>query len=95
MTKKKDTSHLNAPNYEAMTSVEEVELEIEKRKNVLVGKDRTEYQIKENKKEFNVAVNEQLRDLKEEREHEIVVLSALEDRKRLILTSAGVIPMRS
>jgi len=96
MGKKKDTrSHLNTPNYEALMSVDEVEEEIERRKNTLVGKDRTEYQIKESKKDYVSAINEQLRELKEEREHEIVVLSALEDRKKQILAGAGIVPLRS
>lgn len=96
MGKKKDTgSHLNTPNYEALMSVDEVEAEIERRKNILVGKDRTEYQIKESKKDYVSAINEQLRELKEEREHEIVVLSALEDRKKQILAGAGIVPLRS
>jgi len=90
---KNDNVNLQAPNYEALTTVEDVENEIERRKNVLVGKDRTEYQIKENKKEYVSAINEQLRDLKEEREHEIVVLSALEDRKKQILTGAGIVSL--
>lgn len=93
MTKKNDNSHLSVPNYEAMTTVQEVEDEIERRKNALVGKDRTEYGMKENKKEFNAAINEQLREVKEEREHEIVVISALEDRKKIILAGAGIIAM--
>lgn len=93
MAKKEKNPALNAPNYEALTTTEEVEAEIERRKNVLVGKDRTEYQIKENKREFNAAINEQLRDLKEEREHEIVVIGALEDRKKQILAGAGIITM--
>lgn len=96
MSKKKDTgSHLNAPNYEAMMSVDEVEEEIERRKNILVGKDRTEYQIKETKREYVSAINEQLLELKEEREHEIVVIGALEDRKKQILAGAGILPFRS
>lgn len=92
-SQKNDAPVLHTPNYEAMSSVEEVELELEKHKNNLVGKDRTEYQIKETKKEFVSAINEQLRDLKAEREHEIVVLSALEDRKKQILNSAGIISL--
>lgn len=90
MSKKNQSPALQAPNYEALTTVEEVELELEKHKTVLVGKDRTEYQIKENKKEYVAAINEQLRDLKEEREHEIVVLSALEDRRKQLLAGAGI-----
>ncbi len=92
MSKKNETTH-EVPNYEAMITVEDVEAEIDRRKNILVGKDRTEYQIKENKKEYVAAMNEQLRELKEEREHEIVVIGALEDRKKQILAGAGIISL--
>ncbi len=87
---KKDNAAHDTPNYEALTNVDDVEAELERRKNILVGKDRTEYQIKENKKEYVSAINEQLRELKEEREHEILVISALEDRKKQILNGAGI-----
>jgi len=92
MSKKNETPR-DVPNYEAMVTVEDVETEIDRRKNILVGKDRTEYQIKENKREYVVAMNEQLRELKEEREHEIVVIGALEDRKKQILAGAGIIAL--
>jgi len=95
MAKKKDGPVLDTPNYEALMTVEDIETEIERRKNILVGKDRTEYQIKESKREYVSAANEQLRDLKEEREHEIVVLSALEDRKKQILASNGITAFRT
>jgi hypothetical protein len=39
-------------------------------------------------------MNEQLRDLKEEREHEINVLSALDQRKTQLLNGAGITPLR-
>lgn len=95
MGKKDNKTAHETPNYEAMVTVEEVELEIERHKTFLVGKDRTEYQIKESKKEYNAAINEQLRELSQEREHEILVISALEDRKKQILAGAGisVLPM--
>lgn len=94
MGKKKDSGPAHdTPNYEALVDVSDVETEIERRKNILVGKDRTEYQISENKKEYVAAINEQLRDLKEEREHEILVISALEDRKKQILAGAGIVTL--
>lgn len=93
MSKKSDTN-LPHPDYEKLTTIEEVEEAIQEHKNILVGKDRTEYQIKEEKKAFVAATNEQLRELAEEREHEINVLSALEQRKQQLSNAGGtVIPM--
>jgi hypothetical protein len=92
--KKDDTSHLHVPNYESLTTLEQVEEEIEKRKQNLVGKDILEYRMKEDKKDYVAAVNEQLKELKEEREHEINVLSALEQHKQVLANQGGtVIPM--
>ncbi len=82
---KNDNPSLTVPNYEALVTIEEVEEELTRRKNTLIGKDRIDFTIRESKKEYNAAINEQLRDLKEEREHEITVISALEDRKKQIL----------
>jgi hypothetical protein len=93
--KKDDAKAFDTPNYEALTTIEDVELEIERHKNILVGKDKTEYQIKENKREFVSATNEQLKELKEEREHEICVLSALDDRRRQIFAGSNIIPLPS
>jgi hypothetical protein len=72
------------PNYEAISSLDECDVLIEKHKNNLVGKDRLQYQIKEGKKEFVKAANEQLKEIQEEREHEMGVLSALEQHKMLL-----------
>lgn len=93
--KKEDQSHLHTPDYESFKTVEEVETQIEKHKNLLVGKDRTESQIKKEKKEYVSALNEQLRELNEEREHEIDVISALEARRQVLHAAAhsNVVPM--
>ena len=88
---KKDTSHLHVPDYEQLTTIEEVDEEIAKHKQNLVGKDIVEYRMKEDKKSYVSALNEQLRELAEEREHEINVLSALEQRKQLIHNQGGVV----
>ena len=89
-----DKSHLETPNYEALTTIEEVEKEIEKHKQKLVGKDIVEYRMKEDKKDYVKALNESLKELKEEREHEITVISALEQHKQVIANGGGqVIPM--
>ncbi len=93
MGKKKQPAPLEVPEYEKLTTIEQVEAEIEKHKTVLVGKDKTESQIKANKKEYVKALNEQLKELNQEREHEIDVLSALDDRRRVIAAS-NVVPMR-
>ncbi len=94
MAKQKDTSHLEAPNYEALTTLEDVDKEIEKHRGRLIGKDIVEYRMKEDKKDYVRAINEQLKELAEEREHEITVLSALEQHKQLISNQGGaVIPL--
>lgn len=93
MTTKKDDDR-DVPDYEAFTTVEEVDEEIERHKQILVGKDVLESRMKHDKKTYVSALNEQLKELSEEREHEIEVLSALEQRKMLISNSGGiVIPM--
>lgn len=93
MPKKNDTAR-EVPDYEALTTIEEVEEVVEKHKQILVGKDVLESKMKKDKKDYVSALNEQLRELAEEREHEIDVLSALEQRKVIIANSGGVvIPM--
>ncbi len=94
MAKKKDEPTRNVPNYEAFTTIEEVEEEIETHKQHLVGKDILESQIKKTKKDYVSAVNEQLKELNEERQHEIDVLSALEQRKVILANQGGnIIPL--
>ena len=90
---KKDSGAQEVPNYEALTTIEDVDKEIERHKQILVGKDVLESRMKRDKKEYVGAVNEQLKELAEEREHEIDVLSALDQRKQLIAAGSNVIPM--
>lgn len=93
MTKKDKSAH-EAPDYDALTTIEMVDEEIEKHQKFLVGKDITESRMKQDKKNYISALNEQLKELSEEREHEIDVLSALEQRKQYIANGgANVIPM--
>ncbi len=93
MTAKKDDTR-DVPDYESLTTLEEIEEEIERHKQILVGKDILESKMKQDKKAYVSALNEQLKELAEEREHEIDVLSALEQHKMLISNSGGVvIPM--
>lgn len=90
MTTKTDDAR-EIPDYEALTTVEDVEEEIERHKQILVGKDVLESKMKKDKKDYVGALNEQLKELSEEREHEIDVLSALEQRKVIVLNSGGII----
>lgn len=90
---KKDESAHEVPNYAALTTLEEVDAEIEKHQKFLVGKDITESRMKQDKKDYVSSLNEQLKELAEEREHEIDVLSALEQRKQEIHNAGQVIPM--
>lgn len=85
---KNDSNAHEVPNYEALTTIEEVEEEIEKHKQILVGKDVLEHRMKQDKKEYVSALNEQLKELAEERAHEIDVLSALDQRK-IMIANAG------
>lgn len=94
MGKKSDESAYEKPNYESLTTTEQVDEELEKYKQHLVGKDILESKMKKDKKDYVSALNEQLKDLAEEREHCIGVLSALEQRKMQLNNSGGVvIPM--
>jgi hypothetical protein len=91
---KKDSDAREIPNYEAFTTIEDVDKEIERHKQILVGKDVLESHMKRDKKEYVSAINEQLKELSEEREHEIDVISALEQRKQIInAAGSNVIPM--
>jgi hypothetical protein len=80
------------PDYEKLVTAEEVDKLVEVHKNSLVTKDFIERRIKEEKKDYVSAMNEQLKEVAEEREHEMGVIQALDDRKKQIL--ANVIPMR-
>ena len=94
MAKKNEESAYEAPDYEKLTTSDEVDEEIEKYKKHLVGKDILESKMKKDKKEYVAALNEQLKELAEEREHCIDVISALEQRKQIIENSGGnIIPM--
>lgn len=85
---------LEVPNYEKFTTIEEVEKEIEIHKANLVGKDILEYRMKSDKREYVSAINTQLKELAEEREHEIDVISALEQRKQIIASAgAKILPL--
>lgn len=90
MTKKDDDAR-EVPDYEALTTIEEIEEEVERHKQILVGKDVLESKMKKDKKEYVGALNEQLKELTEEREHEIDVLSALEQRRMIVANGGGVI----
>ncbi len=86
----KTQDHLEVPDYEALTTIEEIDELLLDHKESLVRKDKIEYQIKETKRETNKDLNEQLKELKEEREHEMGVIDALMDRKKQILASVGI-----
>lgn len=91
---KKDSAAHEVPDYEAFTTIEEVDEEIERHKKILVGKDLLESRMKKDKKDYVKALNETLKEVAEEREHEIDVLSALEQRKQILSNEgATIIPM--
>ena len=80
-SKNSDKTAFETPDYESLTTLEECDALLVDHKNKLVGKDITEAQIKNEKKDYNASMNEQLKELKEEREHEMGVIGALNDRK--------------
>lgn len=91
---KKDDSAYETPDYDSFTTIDAIDEEIEKYRQHLVGKDILESRMKKDKKDYVAALNEQLRDLAEEREHCIDVLSAFEQRKQILANSgSNVIPM--
>lgn len=84
------------PDFEQLKTLEEVDEEIEKHKAILVGKDVLESRMKADKKEYVSAINAQLKELAEEREHEINVINALEQHKQYLANGGGkIIPMSS
>lgn len=91
MAKKKEESRFQTPDYEQLTTIEEVEDVIEEHERNLVQKDIIEFRMKEDKKDYVAALNEQLKEVAEERAHEIGVISALEQRKQLLANGGGVV----
>ena len=90
----KDSNGFEHPDYEQLRTIDEVDELIEKHRDFLVGKDIAEYRMKDDKKTYVSAINEQLRELKEEREHEMGVLSALDQRRKQIHAgTSNVIPL--
>jgi hypothetical protein len=83
--KKKDQpSAHDVPDYDALKTVDDVEEEIQRHKDILVRQDIMEWRMKQDKKDAVSSYNEQLKEIKEERDHEMGVLGALEDRKKVL-----------
>jgi len=74
----------NVPNYERLNTIEAVEEQISIAKDAVCRKVKLQLSIKEAKKEADAAYNEQLKELAEEIDTEIVVLSGWEGRKMQI-----------
>lgn len=91
MSKKIDNDFEHPP-YEKISSMEEVDMYIVRHKDRLVGKDLTESQMKGDKKEYVASLNEQLKELAEERNHEMDVIIALLDRRKQISTKGVPLP---
>ncbi len=86
----KISEHLDVPDYESLSTTDEIDELLSQHKEALVRKDKLEWQIKETKKETNADLNEQLKQLKEEREHEMGVIDALGEARKRLLASAGI-----
>jgi hypothetical protein len=78
------------PDYDKLDTLDGCDKLIQEHKDILVRKDKTEFQIKASKKDAVAAHNEQLKELNEERQHEIGVIDALMDRKR-VLAGGGTV----
>lgn len=90
MAKKKNQREFETPDYEKLMTIAQVDAELERHKDSLVTKDRAEARVKEEKKDYVKAMNDTLKEISEERDHEMGVIGALEDRKRQL---AKIIPM--
>lgn len=75
---------MEKPDYEKMTSIVEVETEIQKYKETIVRKVKVRGQTKENRKEAMKGYNDALKELEEELDFSTVVIDELERHKRLL-----------
>ena len=71
-------------DFDKFKTVEDVETEVVKHKDIVIRKVRQQLSIKEEKKTANGAYNEQLAEIAEDIDHEIKTLDALHDRKKVL-----------
>jgi len=83
---------MEKPNYEAMKTVEEVESEIETRKNTIVRQTKHKEQVESEKKDIVGGFNDELKVLKKSISHEIEVIDELERRKLELMGSQVLAP---
>lgn len=78
----------NAPNYDKIITIEEVESEIQKHKDLVCRKAKERGQIRENRKEAMKAYNDELKICEEELDFNLGVLDELNRHKKLVLAGA-------
>lgn len=88
MAKNRDKKPQETISYDSITTLDEVEQEIQKHKTRLIDKDMLQSRLKEEKKSFNSVINESLKEVEEERLHEIEVIEALEQHRMVISSGA-------
>lgn len=92
--KNSDTAHLHSPDYDQLTTVGAVDREIARYKDFLVVKVRQESRIKEEKKTYVSAMNENLKELREELDHAVEVLERLDQCRQVVhVQEASVVPL--
>lgn len=71
---------MEKPDYDKFKTVDAVETEIEKHKDVVCSKVKLQGQVKQQKKDSNGAYNDQLKSLQEEIDHEVEVIDEFKRR---------------
>ncbi len=72
---------MHKPDYGKLVSVDEVDAEITRRRDAICRKVKQQAQVKETKKQTLAGLNEQIREVGEELNHEIGVLDELVRRR--------------
>lgn len=78
------------PDYEAIVSIDEVEIEIQKCKDIICKKVKLRGQIKDNKKDAMKAYNDELKEVEEDLDFNVACIDELNRHKKLL--AAGHVP---
>lgn len=76
------------PNYDKITTIDEVEREIQKTKDTICRKAKERGQVKDNRKEAMKGYNDELKICEEELDFNLGVLDELNRHKKLVLAGA-------
>lgn len=77
-----------APDYDKITTIDEVEQEIQKYKDLICRKVKERGQIRDNKKDAMKGYNDELKEVEAQLEHGTAVIDELNRHKRLVLAGA-------